>query len=191
MKKLFLASSSPRRRSLIKLLGWDFSIIPSRVKEEILPGELPEVACQRLALDKAIKGASQVKSGIVLGCDTIVVLDSEFLGKPKDPDEAFSMLKKLSGKKHRVLTGLALLDTETSQILTDFEETLVYFRELEDREIENYVKSGEPLGKAGAYAIQGKAAVFVERIEGCFYNVVGLPLYRLHMLLKKIGMKVE
>lgn len=176
---------------MIKLLGWDFSVIPSRVKEEVLPGELPEVACQRLALDKAIKGASRVKNGIVLGCDTIVVLDSEFLGKPKDPDEAFSMLKKLSGKKHRVLTGLALLDTETSQILTDFEETLVYFRELEDGEIEKYVKSGEPLGKAGAYAIQGKAAVFVERIEGCFYNVVGLPLYRLHMLLKKIGMKVE
>lgn len=191
MKKLYLASSSPRRRNLLKLLGLEYSIVPSKVKETILPGELPEVACQRLALDKAIKGASRIDKGIVLGCDTVVVLDTEFLGKPKNGEEASLMLKKLSGKRHRVLTGLAILDKEASQIMTDYEETFVYFRELEEEEIENYVRSGEPLGKAGAYAIQGRAAIFVQKIEGCFYNVVGLPLYRLHMLLKKIGIKVK
>lgn len=191
MEKLYLASSSPRRRDLLKLLGLEYSFVPSRVKETILPGELPEVACQRLALDKAIKGASRIERGIVLGFDTLVVLGSEFLGKPKNPQEAFFMLKKLSGKQHRVLTGIAILDKETSRIITDYEETIVYFRELDEEEIENYVQSGEPLGKAGAYAIQGRAAVFVQRIEGCFYNVVGLPLYRLHMLLKKIGIKVK
>ncbi|MGB9552941.1 MAG: Maf family protein [bacterium] len=191
MRRLYLASSSPRRKRLLKLLGLEYTAVPSKVKESFLPGELPEIACQRLALDKAIHVASNLKEGVVIGCDTIVVVDSEILGKPRNPDEAYLMLSKLSGKKHFVFTGLALLDIENCEMLTDFERTAVYFRELEAEEIRNYVKSGEPLGKAGAYAIQGKAAIFVERIEGCFYNVVGLPLYRLFMLLKKIGIKVK
>lgn len=175
----------------MKLLGVEYTVVPSRIKEIFLPGELPEMACQRLALDKAIHAASKLKEGVVLGCDTIVVVDSDILGKPRNPEEAIFMLRKLSGKRHMVYTGLALLDLENSEILTDYECTSVYFRELDEEEITNYVKSGEPIGKAGAYAIQGKAAIFVERIEGCFYNVVGLPLYRLHMLLKKIGIKVK
>ncbi|MDI6868132.1 MAG: Maf family protein [Coprothermobacterota bacterium] len=191
MKKFYLASASPRRKQLLKLLGVEYTVVPSRIKEIFLPGELPEMACQRLALDKAIHAASKLKEGVVLGCDTIVVVDSDVLGKPRNPEEAIFMLRKLSGKRHMVYTGLALLDLENSEILTDYECTSVYFRELDEEEITNYVKSGEPIGKAGAYAIQGKAAIFVERIEGCFYNVVGLPLYRLHMLLKKIGIKVK
>jgi septum formation protein len=191
MKKFYLASASPRRKQLLKLLGVEYTVVPSRIKEIFLPGELPEMACQRLALDKAIHAASKLKEGVVLGCDTIVVVDSDILGKPRNPEEAIFMLRKLSGKRHMVYTGLALLDLENSEILTDYECTSVYFRELDEEEITNYVKSGEPIGKAGAYAIQGKAAIFVERIEGCFYNVVGLPLYRLHMLLKKIGIKVK
>ncbi|MCR4432632.1 MAG: Maf family protein [Caldiserica bacterium] len=191
MKKFYLASASPRRKQLLKLLGVEYTVVPSRIKEIFLPGELPEMACQRLALDKAIHAASKLKEGVVLGCDTIVVVDSDILGKPRNPEEAIFMLRKLSGKRHMVYTGLALLDLENSEILTDYECTSVYFRELDEEEITNYVKSGEPIGKAGAYAIQGKAAIFVERIEGCFYNVIGLPLYRLHMLLKKIGIKVK
>ncbi|MGB9833437.1 MAG: Maf family protein [bacterium] len=191
MKKFYLASASPRRKQLLKLLGVEYTVVPSRIKEIFLLGELPEMACQRLALDKAIHAASKLKEGVVLGCDTIVVVDSDILGKPRNPEEAIFMLRKLSGKRHMVYTGLALLDLENSEILTDYECTSVYFRELDEEEITNYVKSGEPIGKAGAYAIQGKAAIFVERIEGCFYNVVGLPLYRLHMLLKKIGIKVK
>lgn len=191
MKKLYLASSSPRRKKLLRLLGLEYTAVPVRVNENLLPGELPEIACQRIALDKAVHAASRLKEGVVLGCDTIVVVDSEILGKPGNPEEAQSMLRKLSGKKHFVYTGLALLDVENCQVFTDFERTAVYFRELEAEEIRDYVESGEPLGKAGAYAIQGKAAIFVERIEGCFYNVVGLPLYRLFMLLKKNGIKVK
>jgi len=159
----------------------------SSIKEKIYPGEPPLVACQRAALEKAIYASRGLKEGLVLGCDTIVVLEGEILGKPKDREEAGMMLRKLSGKSHEVFSGLALLDLDDSQIFTDFERTVVYFKELEQKEVERYLDSSEPMGKAGAYAIQGKGALFVQRIEGCFYNVVGLPLYRLSMLLKKVG----
>jgi len=191
MRKLYLASLSPRRRQLLKLYGLDYESVKVRVKERFLPGEIPEIACQRLALEKAIYGAVGIKEGVVLGCDTIVVVGGQILGKPRNPGESRMMLEKLSGREHSVFTGLALLDVERAEIITDFERTTVYFKELDEGEIDAYIKTGEPIGKAGGYAIQGKAAVFVQRIEGCFYNVVGLPLYRLGLLLKKIGIEVK
>ncbi len=184
---LILASNSSRRKELLRQIGLDFSIDPADVDETALPNEPPEVYAMRVALDKARVVAARAGAGFVIAADTIVVLDSEILGKPADPRDAERILTRLSGKEHRVITGLAVGDAATGKSLTRASTTRVWFRSLALQEISSYVATGEPLDKAGAYGIQGLGAFLIERIDGCFCNVVGLPLPLLNELLRAFG----
>ncbi|NLM84514.1 MAG: septum formation protein Maf [Clostridiales bacterium] len=190
MSRIILASKSPRRRELLRLLGFtDFIILPAE-GEEAASGA-PGDAVRRIALSKARESLGRFRSeggddsALVLAADTLVYLDGAPLGKPADEADAVSMLRRLSGKKHFVYTGVALLCRGTER--TFFEETAVYFRDMREEEIIGYVKSGEPMDKAGAYGAQGLGAAFIERIEGDFFNVVGLPVCRLSQELKELG----
>lgn len=190
MESLILASASPRRRELLGQAGIPFTVQPSGVDEAslILTGSPAEKA-EQLAAAKAEDIASVNSSGIVLGADTIVELDGEIFGKPADEADAFSMLTRLQGKQHRVITGIALIDCKTGVRRQAHESTLVTFAKLSAEEIKAYISTGEPFDKAGAYGIQGKAALFVEGICGCYPNIVGLPLMRLGRLLEEFGVK--
>ena len=188
MPELILASASPRRVQLLEQAGLFFKVMPARVHEKT-EGLTPVAAVQGLALRKARCVARQVEEGLVLGADTVVVHRDEMLGKPGTPAEARQMLERLSGEPHRVYTGLALVNSADGGELTAFAETRVWMRVLETELIAAYVDTGEPMDKAGAYGIQGKAACFVERIEGCYTNVVGLPLSQLYLLLARVGEK--
>ncbi|WP_066353074.1 Maf family protein [Fervidicola ferrireducens] len=188
--RLILASASPRRQKLLKQIGLDFEIIPSSIDETVPPGVAPDVAAVKLAENKAIDVARRLKDGIVIAADTVVALDDSILGKPKDEEEARKMLERLSGRWHRVFTGIAVIDSSSSKKVTDYEESRVKFKNLSSVEIENYIRTGEPMDKAGAYGIQGKGALLVEKIEGCYYNIVGLPLFRLSLVLSHFGVKI-
>ena len=184
---LILASQSPRRKRLLRQIGLTFTVRPSAVPEDLLDHETPEHNAKRIALSKAMKIAKSRKRGIVIGADTIVVLRGSILGKPKSHREAKRMLRSLSGRMHTVYTGFALVDVETHHRIVDIEKTKVWFRTLSEEEIDEYVASGSPMDKAGAYGIQDDyGAVFVERVEGCFYNVVGFPLTRFYKALHQM-----
>ena len=187
MKKIILASSSPQRQSLMQKLGVDFIVEPADFDEASVAIGNPRKLAQALALAKAQKVARRHSGALVIGADTIVNLGHEIFGKPRDAKHAREMLKKLNGRGHTVITGVAIYDADTHKFLTDAVETKVHFRPLSDLEIGAYVKSGEPFGKAGGYAIQGLAAFFVEKVEGDYFNVVGLPLERLAERLKEFG----
>lgn len=187
---IILASNSPRRKDLLRQIGVDFRIDPADVDERILPQESPEVYAVRVALDKARVAAARTNTGIVIAADTIVVLNDEILGKPADKGDAQRMLMMLSGNVHRVITGLAIMDASTGKTLTRTSITRVWFRSLEPHEIASYVATGEPLDKAGAYGIQERGALLVDKIEGCYFNVVGLPLSLLDDLLRAFGVDV-
>ena len=180
-KPIILASRSPRRIHLLRQIGFSFTVQESGVDEDFSAGAAPEEVVRSLSLKKAEHVAGGLREGIVIGADTIVVLDGAILGKPSSKEEAIGMLSKLSGRTHTVFTGFALLDVESRMSLVDFERTEVTFRPLNRGEIENYVDSGSPMDKAGAYGIQDDyGAVFVERINGCFYTVVGFPLSKFY-----------
>lgn len=182
---LVLASASPRRRVLLRQIGLRFTVVPSTVREQLRRSESPRQNARRIALEKASDVASRKRRGIVVGADTIVVLGSSILGKPRNGREAKRMLRRLSGRSHVVYTGFALVDASSGQALTDVVRTRVQFRRLSTKEIADYVRSGSPLDKAGAYGIQDDfGAVFVESIDGCFYNVVGFPLVRFYQRLQ-------
>lgn len=182
--RLILASSSPRRKLLLRQIGLTFTVDPSRVEERLNGSESPARNARRIALEKATEVARRRASGIVVGADTIVVLGRSILGKPKSEREAARMLKRLSGRSHVVYTGFAIVDGRTGSALSDVVRTRVWFRPLGASEIARYVRSGSPLDKAGAYGIQDDfGAVFVESIDGCFYNVVGFPLVRFYQRL--------
>ncbi|MEL4107027.1 Maf family protein [Oscillospiraceae bacterium WX1] len=183
---LILASASPRRRELLCMLGLkDFKVIPADTQEDTGPLSPEEAVCQ-IALAKAEYVASCAGSDdIVLAADTLVYLDGVPLGKPRDASEAADMLNRLSGNRHTVYTGVALL--QNGRRATFAEKTDVFFRALSSREIASYVATGEPLDKAGAYGAQGRGAVFIERIEGDFFTVMGLPLCRLVTALQAFG----
>lgn len=181
-----LVSASERRKTMLKELGIRHKSRISSVRENCLPNESPREASTRLALEKARNAGSS--DGLVIGMDTIVVVGKRILGKPDHPREAVTMLRFLSGKMHRVISGVALLYRGQQVIASD--ETKVYFRKLTESEIRWYVKTGEPLDKAGAYAIQGQGRIFVTRIEGCYYNVVGFPLNSFQQSLQKIGLTI-
>lgn len=183
--RIILASTSPRRLELLRGLGLKVKVVSSRVKESKFSIKNPEKLVKTLALIKAQEVARRTKDGLVIGADTVVVLKGKILGKPKDSKEAKSMLRKLSGRTHEVLTGLAVIDASSGKTIGDFVRTGVKFRKLTDKEIANYVTSDKPFDKAGAYAIQEKAGLFIEKIDGCYFNVVGLPLARLTEILKK------
>jgi septum formation protein len=184
--RLVLASASPRRREILHLLGLDHEVRPSAVEETILPGEGAEAAARRLAVEKASTGVA-LANEVILGADTLVVLGGEILGKPADEAEALRMLLKLQGRDHRVCTGLALRMGE--RVEADVAVTRVWFRSLDAAECEEYVGSGEPLDKAGAYGIQGLGAALVQRIEGEYFNVMGLPVQLMLSLLTRQGLR--
>jgi septum formation protein len=185
-----LASNSPRRKELLRQIGLDFRVDPADVDESILPGESPEGYAIRVALDKARVAAARAGKAIVIAADTIVVLHDEILGKPTDPADAERMLKLLSGNVHHVITGLAVMDAATGRTRTRASVTHVWFRALTQHEIISYIASGEPLDKAGAYGIQERGALLVDKIDGCYFNVVGLPLSLLGELLLSFGVDV-
>jgi nucleoside triphosphate pyrophosphatase len=170
---LVLASESPRRRELLTIAGFQFSVRSKPIEEVRIPGETPLQYARRLALEKAV-AASPQPGEIVLGADTVVVVDDQILEKPADAAEARAMLRLLSGREHAVITGICLV--HDGGAVSDHASTQVRFAPLSEAEIEEYADSGEPMGKAGAYAIQGLASKFVERIDGCYFNVMGLPL---------------
>lgn len=185
MNSLVLASKSPRRETLLSALGWKFRIVDPKVVEFHLPGEPPEKTCRRLAIEKARAVSQRFPESFVIGADTIVVHEGKILGKPKDDTEAAEMIRALSGRTHEVITGIALWKREGC--LDDIEVTRVTFRPLSEGEIAAYVATGEGRDKAGGYAIQGRGALLVSGISGCYFNVVGLPLHRLSLLLERFG----
>lgn len=190
MFRLILASNSPRRRELLRNAGFQFDVRPSGIEENRLPGESPEDFARRLARDKARDVARQSAPGsLVLGADTVVAINGEILEKPVDAADAARMLRMLSGQTHRVITGVCLVRVPEAVLAWTHETTLVTFRNLTEEEIGSYIESGEPFDKAGGYAIQGLASRFVPRIEGCYFNVVGLPIPLVYEILRSIGLK--
>lgn len=184
--KIILASASPRRQQLLKLIGLDFEIMVSEVEEDNTKDMLPEELAIAQAIDKAVAVSKRVSAGaVVIGADTIVVVDGQVFGKPKDRMEAVQMLTVLAGREHTVISGVAVV--QGKKVVSGSSATTVTFRSLSQSQIERYVDTGEPMDKAGAYAIQGRGALLVESISGCYNNVVGLPLGRLAELLQQIG----
>jgi septum formation protein len=198
--KIILASSSPRRAEILRDAGIPFEIRAAEIEEAPLPGEAAQAMVARLAEGKARAVAAQLVAAersadvgdcILVGADTTVELSGEILGKPRDSRQAREMLARLSGRTHHVLTGIFLLHLPGGATRAAVEKSSVTFAPLSDAEIEAYVASGKPMGKAGAYGIQGAAGRFIPRIEGCYFNIVGLPLAKLYKLLGELGWRDE
>ena len=189
--KIILASSSPRRSEILRAAGIAFEIRATQIEETALPGETARLMVSRLAQAKARAAAQQIDVGtrecIIVGADTTVELGGEILGKPRDSAHAREMLVRLSGRTHHVLTAIFLLRLPGGATQVAVENSAVSFAPLSEKEIDSYVATGEPLGKAGGYAIQGRAGRYISKIEGCYFNVVGLPLARLYALLGELG----
>ena len=185
LPNIILASKSPRRADLLKQIGLEFEVYPSGIEEPQIT-EFPAIAVQELALIKARAVAAKLDAGLVIGADTVVVINRQPIGKPENDAHAIEVLTQLSGNRHEVITGVALIDIKRKNEVVWAEKTAVYFRELHQLEILAYVHSGESSDKAGAYGIQGMAGAFVERIEGCYFNVVGLPLASLTVQLWRL-----
>ena len=185
--RIILASASPRRAELLKQIGVEFELVPSQIEERPHPDEAPGDYITRIARAKVVAVARERDSGLVIGADTVVVLDGRLIGKPQNQADAHRLLRLLSGKWHAVLTGVALYDVETRHEVADYEKTLVKFAQLNDTEIDWYVNTGEPMDKAGAYGIQGLGGLFVEEIAGNYYNVVGLPIPLVYRLARRLG----
>lgn len=187
MKKIILASASPRRKNLLRQIGLDFEVHVSNYKETIDTRLTPHKLAQKLSLGKARDVATKHKNALILAADTFVVFRGEILGKPKDTQDAKRMLWLLRGASHSILTGFTIIDTPSGKTVTKSIESTVYMKKLSQREIDAYVATGEPLDKAGAYGIQEKGSIFIEKIEGDYFNIVGLPIYSVITELKKFG----
>lgn len=194
MNNIILASASERRQELLKRICEDFKVIISDFDESsiIFKDDIPSYV-MKLAEGKALwvrENVKDSKHSLIIGCDTLVSFNNKILGKPKNKKEAFQMLETLSGNEHEVYSGLAIVDTELNKLKKDFVCTKVKFSKLTSKQIEEYINTGDPMDKAGAYGIQGKAGVFVEKINGCYYNVVGLPLNKLNFMLMEMGVNL-
>jgi septum formation protein len=188
LTRIILASESPRRRQLLETMGIDFSCLKPQINEELITGESALQTAERLALQKALSISDAGKDSLIIAADTIVTCDGKILGKPSSAGEAGEMLSLLSGRSHQVITAVCVkkgLDNEVQS-----EITKVFFRTLNRKEILGYIATGEPFDKAGGYGIQGKGSVLIDRIEGCYFNVVGLPLSRLYKMLQKQNIEV-
>lgn len=184
---IYLASKSPRRQKLLKQINLNFKSFSVELDEKIYPNEKPFKAVLRLSKEKLNLAKLKVKNGIIITADTIVVLDNKIIGKPVNKKDAFKILKSLSGKTHVVYTGYTVYNFNNQKSISEYEKTKVSFRELTDQEITEYINSGSPMDKAGAYGIQDDfGAVFIKKINGCYYNVVGLPLSKLYHALLRI-----
>lgn len=191
MRRIILASASPRRKELLKqLIGDNFLVYPSSYEEPLHPCMKPEELLLKHSIEKARDVAKHFDSGIVISADTSVIYNGEVLGKPGSPENAEKMLEKLSGRKIQVITGLTVLDLDSAQEISESESTNVWMAKISKEQISAYVRTGEPLDKAGAFAAQGKGAVLVEKVDGDFFNVVGLPLFRLGKILERLGVSV-
>jgi septum formation protein len=190
LPKLILASASPRRAAILTALGLEFEILPSDAPEDWIEGEPPADYVVRIARTKAAAVADRLESGLVIAADTAVVVDGHPLGKPRDEADAVRMLKLLSGRWHAVMTGVVLRDAANDREGADHEKTLVRFRTIGEDEIADYVATGEPMDKAGAYAIQGRGMLFVEEIAGNYHNVLGFPPNVLARLARRFGVTI-
>lgn len=186
--KLILASSSPRRAEILRSAGVSFTVLSSAVDETPVPGETPQQHVQRLAEAKAeLVAARAIAPAIIIAADTVVVLDGQILGKPRSTDEARRMLELFSGRTHSVVTGVCVLRLPEMERREFVETTLVHFARLSRDDISRYLSTEEPYDKAGAYAIQGRGGRFIPRIEGCYFNVVGLPLAHVIAAIRELG----
>lgn len=189
--KLILASGSPRRKSLLQAVGADFKVVTPMVDEDGIENLAPETAVRQLAREKALEVRARLspagRKRLIVAADTVVAYRHHILEKPIDPADAARMLKMLSGRWHQVFTGLCLISPLDGRIITGYEVTKVKFRRLSPAYINNYVASGEPLDKAGAYGIQELGALIVEKVDGCYFNVVGLPLVKLDKMIKQFS----
>ncbi len=185
LPRITLASRSPRRAALLRQMGFPFQVMWKEISEESINTSDPMERVIELSRRKAEAVLDRVREGLVVGADTVVSLEGEILGKPKDEKEAKSMLMKLSGKTHDVFTGFTLIQIGSNP-LSDVERTSVTFRDLDEWEVDDYVETGGPMDKAGGYGIQDRSGLFVDRIEGCFYNVVGFPLTKFYESLKQL-----
>jgi septum formation protein len=190
MKRIVLASASPRRRELLEQIGLRFEVDPTNYDEEKTSASEPHGMATELSLGKARAAARKHRKALIIAADTLVVLGDSVFGKPHTNAQAREMLRALNGRTHSVVTGLTVLDTESGKVLSRSVETRVHMRKLTVTEIDCYVRTKEPLDKAGGYAIQGRGAVLVDRIEGDYSNVVGLPLSALAETLRAFGVKV-
>lgn len=193
--RLILASASPRRREILARVGAEFEVIPA-TGEEMLTSRKPEQAALELSRQKAEETAGTLSRDagniVVLGADTIVSLDGEILGKPKDKEDAVRMLGMLNGREHSVFTGVTMIvrGSGSEKIISFYEETRVFMYPMTEKQIQAYVETGEPMDKAGSYGIQGKCAVYIEKIVGDYYNVVGLPVAAIYQNLEKSGIEI-
>ena len=190
MRKIILASKSKQRKKLLEIIGFDFKIEESNYMEDMTEKIPAQKLVQKLALGKAMDVAKKHKNAIIIGADSFVVLGKEFLGKPHTPQKAEEMLKKISGKKHQLITGIAIIDTKKNKIITVYEITEVWFKKLTVKEIEEYIKTGEPLDKAGGYAIQKLGCLFIRKINGGYTNVVGLPINKIYEHLLELNVDI-
>jgi septum formation protein len=190
MNTIVLASASPRRKELLEKLGLKFEVDASGCEEKIDSELEPEELVRRISITKAKSVAARHRNAVIIAADTFGVSGKKILGKPHTENEAVKMLQEISGKPHTVVTGFTILDTATDKIVSGTVKTIVYIKKLTPQEIDAYVKTGEPLDKAGAYAIQGLGAVIVEKIKGDYYNVMGLPLNAVTEALKEFGIDV-
>ncbi len=184
---IFLASKSPRRRDMLKMMGIKFQVLDIELDERIDPKHSPLKNVKRIAYEKCEKALEKINDGIVITADTIVVLDGCIIGKPENKIDAKKILKKLSGKSHIVYTGFSLANKTKNILLNDYSKTKVFFKELTNSEIDDYISTGSPMDKAGAYGIQDDfGAVFVNKIIGCYYNVIGFPVSKIYKGLQEI-----
>ncbi|MGM0437172.1 MAG: Maf family protein [Bacillota bacterium] len=190
MKNLILASSSARREEILKRLNLQFTVVPSKIDESGYDHLTPEKMVQKLSALKAKEVSKLVEDTLIIAADTIIVNNDKVLGKPQSKEDAAEMLKKLRGENHTVMTGLAVYSTGDSKEITDIDRTEVYMTNMSDDEIAKYVSTGEPMGKAGSYAIQGLGSVFVEKIEGSYFTVMGLPVHKLAEILNEFSINI-
>ena len=182
--EIILASASPRRKEILQNTKLKFEVQKSEIEEAVFEEESPESMVVRLAYEKAFDVAQKNREKLVIGADTIVVLGDEVLGKPKDEEEAFDMIQKLSNKTHRVITGISLINLKKGIVVNDYQVSYVTFKDLSEDSIKDYINTKESLDKAGGYGIQGYGALLVEAIQGDYFNIVGLPISKLSDLLK-------
>lgn len=190
MKKIILASGSPRRKQILEQVGLSFTVEVSDYEEKPIPGVVPSEFVETLSLGKAKAVAKNHEDGIIIGADTIVVLDNQILGKPKTKEDAKGMLKKLSGNTHSVFTGFTIIDIVNKRTITNHVETKIRFKNLSEEEISAYIETEEPMDKAGAYGVQDRGALFVEYIEGDYSSVMGLPILKIFEILKTLGIDI-
>jgi len=190
MKKIILASTSPRRKEIFQKTGLKFQVASSRYEEDMTARKNPKALAKFLSLGKAQSVVGRFKNAIIISADSFVVLNNKFLGKPKSKAEAAKMLRKVSGKTLLIITGYSIIDTSSGKKESKAVETKLYLKKLSEKTIQNYIKTGEPLDKAGAFAIQGIGATLIKRIEGDFLGAMGLPLYELSISLKKFGIEI-